>query len=91
MLKLDRSFVDQVGRGDDAVAVAIVRMAAALSLPVIAEGIETGEVGAQLAGLGCRYGQGWHYGRPMPAEAAAELVAAEAPTAGSPPGEANPR
>ncbi len=71
MLKLDRSFVVHLSEGAPGLAEAIIRLASALSLPVIAEGIETPEVGEQLAGLACEFGQGWHFGRPMTAETVA--------------------
>ncbi len=71
MLKLDRSFVVHLSEGAPGLAEAIIRLASALNLPVIAEGIETAEVGEQLTALDCQYGQGWHFGRPMPAETVA--------------------
>ncbi|GDX82263.1 hypothetical protein LBMAG42_40740 [Deltaproteobacteria bacterium] len=74
MLKLDRTFVEDLVAGNEAVAVAILQLASALSLPVIGEGVESASAAARLAELGCQYGQGWHFGRPVPAEEAGELV-----------------
>ena len=76
MLKLDRAFVVDLGEGSGGVAHAIISLATARSLPVVAEGIESEVVGEALRALNCRYGQGWHYGRPMPAEAAGRRVGA---------------
>jgi diguanylate cyclase (GGDEF)-like protein/PAS domain S-box-containing protein len=81
VLKLDRSLIESIGDGDAAVAVmrAVVDMARALGLVVVAEGIEdAGQAGALLA-LGCEYGQGYHYARPVPAEEARALLPARAP------------
>lgn len=36
--------------------------------------MESASAAARLAELGCQYGQGWHFGRPVPAEEAGELV-----------------
>jgi len=73
-LKIDRSFVN--GLPDDASDLAIVKaalsMAHALGLKVVAEGVETQAQRDTLAGLGCDLGQGWLFGRPLPA---AELAA----------------
>lgn len=78
MLKLDRTFVEDLVAGNEAVAVAILQLASALSLPVIGEGVESAAAAARLAELGCQYGQGWHFGRPVPAKEAAMLVEAAA-------------
>jgi EAL domain-containing protein (putative c-di-GMP-specific phosphodiesterase class I) len=45
----------------------IVQMGRDLGYRMVAEGIETEEERRLLAGWGCDYGQGWHFGRPMPA------------------------
>ena len=47
---------------------AALRMANALQRPVVAEGIESVEIGFMLARLGCQFGQGFGIARPMPAE-----------------------
>jgi diguanylate cyclase (GGDEF)-like protein len=71
-LKIDRSFVPgSVGVGDAHVlSQAIVELGRALSLDMIAEGIETHAQADWFATLGCRLGQGYLYARPM---AAADL------------------
>jgi diguanylate cyclase (GGDEF)-like protein len=66
-LKIDRSFVVAMER--DAQDAKIVRstidLAHNLGLSVVAEGIENAQVYAQLAGLGCDEGQGYHMSRPQ--------------------------
>lgn len=72
VLKIDRSFV--TGLLDDRDKIAIVRailgLAQALGMATVAEGIEAPEVGGMLAALGCTWGQGYSYSRPLPADAA---------------------
>jgi EAL domain-containing protein (putative c-di-GMP-specific phosphodiesterase class I) len=71
MLKLDRAFVTELGKGDDTqartVVAAILGLARALVLDVVAEGIETAEELQALVELGCEFGQGYLLGRPAPA------------------------
>jgi diguanylate cyclase (GGDEF)-like protein/PAS domain S-box-containing protein len=71
VLKIDQSFVAGLpGNGDDgAITSAIVSIAKSLGLKVVAEGVETVEQQQFLAGLGCEYGQGYLFGKPMPAGA----------------------
>ncbi|WP_175423625.1 putative bifunctional diguanylate cyclase/phosphodiesterase [Inhella inkyongensis] len=71
VLKVDRSFIHDLGQGadHDALVRAIAGMAHALKLTVVAEGVETAEQAAFLTALGCEVGQGWLFGRPVaPAE-----------------------
>jgi EAL domain-containing protein (putative c-di-GMP-specific phosphodiesterase class I) len=70
-LKIDRSFTAQLapGSNDLALCEAIVVMAHKLELKVIAEGVETGQQHELLRGIGCDFGQGYYYARPMTAEA----------------------
>jgi len=77
-LKVDRSFVrDAVNNADDATIVrAVVELAHALSVRVVAEGVETDDQIALLRGLGCDWMQGFKLGRPMPAADFAQLLAA---------------
>ncbi len=64
-IKIDRSFVTSMA--DDAnvaaMVLAIVRMGDSLGMAVTAEGVESAEVAAMLAEMGCARGQGWHFGR----------------------------
>ncbi|HEX9969879.1 MAG TPA: EAL domain-containing protein [Acidimicrobiales bacterium] len=73
-LKIDRSFVDGLGTDaeDEAIVTAVVRLAQALELGVVAEGVETAAQLAELRRLGCTAVQGYYLGRPMPAS---EVVA----------------
>jgi EAL domain-containing protein (putative c-di-GMP-specific phosphodiesterase class I) len=76
-LKIDRSFIARMGaHGEDSEIVGtIVSLAHHLKLDVIAEGVETAEQLAQLQALGCEYGQGYYFSRPVPAEAASGFIA----------------
>ncbi len=67
-IKIDRSFVEELGRDDDSTAVgrAMVAMADSLGLDTIAEGIEAEEQLAAVRELGCTYGQGYLFSRPQP-------------------------
>jgi diguanylate cyclase (GGDEF)-like protein/PAS domain S-box-containing protein len=68
MVKIDRSFVANLGPGrpDTAIVGAIVHMSAALGLDVVAEGVERRRQADQLRELGCPLAQGYHFGRPAP-------------------------
>jgi EAL domain-containing protein (putative c-di-GMP-specific phosphodiesterase class I) len=75
-LKVDRSFVDGLGvqSRDTAITEAIIAMSRALSLNVIAEGVETSRQAAELRRLGCDMAQGYLFSRPLPADAITELL-----------------
>jgi diguanylate cyclase (GGDEF)-like protein/PAS domain S-box-containing protein len=75
-LKIDRSFVKEmmVDEGKAKIVQAIVALAHTLGMGVIAEGIETDEQLAILRSLGCDYGQGYLFAKPLPADQAAELL-----------------
>ncbi len=76
-LKIDRSFVHNVGTDERSASIirAIVVMADTLAIEVTAEGVETAEEAATLARLGCRKAQGYYFHRPMTADRALALVA----------------
>ncbi len=78
-LKIDRSFVDGLGRDpeDTAIVAAVTAMAHALELSVVAEGVETAEQLNRVRVLGCEVAQGYHLARPQHAEAMGQLLAAE--------------
>lgn len=78
-MKLDRSMIEPLPDADaSAVVQATCALGQSLKLEIVAEGVET-EVQAQAAeALGCTQLQGYHLGRPMPAERAGELLAQRA-------------
>ncbi len=76
-LKVDRSFISTLGaerRSEGAIAEAIVAMARALSLAVIAEGVEREEQVHTLRALGCGFAQGYLFSEPVPAGSIAKLL-----------------
>jgi len=69
-VKIDRAFVDLLGDespADETLVPAIIAMARALKVQTVAEGVETPQQGAALRVLGCDFGQGYLYSRPIPA------------------------
>jgi len=65
-LKIDRSFVTRLTTdNDNAIVRTISTLARNLGMEVIAEGIETEEQFQQLKMLGCEYGQGYLFSRPV--------------------------
>jgi diguanylate cyclase (GGDEF)-like protein/PAS domain S-box-containing protein len=76
-LKIDRSFIDSLGIEQESTAIveAIIGMAGALSLEVIAEGVETEVQLAELRRLGCDYAQGYLFQAAMPASEVGPLIA----------------
>jgi diguanylate cyclase (GGDEF)-like protein len=76
-LKIDRSFVAQLGHGADEAEVvrAIIQLGRALRKSVVAEGIETAAQMAQLREMGCSLGQGFHLAAPLSGAEAAALLA----------------
>ncbi len=70
-LKIDRAFVAEMTQDPRAAALveAITTMARSLGLTVVPEGIETEAQREALIALGCRYGQGYLFGRPQPPSA----------------------
>ncbi|MCF8483137.1 MAG: EAL domain-containing response regulator [Rhodospirillum sp.] len=67
-LKIDRSFVMEIHRDRDSRVIvdAIIKMAHALDLKVVAEGVETAEHLRILGELGCDIAQGYFFSRPVP-------------------------
>jgi len=78
-LKIDSSFVGRMTHDEEAAEIvrAIVTLAHNLRKDMIAEGVETASQLARLRELHCTYGQGYFFSRPLPAEAAAKLIAAD--------------
>jgi EAL domain-containing protein (putative c-di-GMP-specific phosphodiesterase class I) len=75
ILKIDRAFVRGLGvvDGDTAIVEAVLRLGHSLGMEVVAEGVETDLQHATLHALGCEFGQGYLFGRPL---AAAQVDAA---------------
>ena len=70
-LKIDSSFIRATtdSPGDMGIVKTIIDLAHGLGIEATAEGIETEEQAARVRALGCDYGQGYHFGRPTPADA----------------------
>ncbi|UCH49241.1 MAG: EAL domain-containing protein [Betaproteobacteria bacterium] len=70
VLKIDRSFVKDIGAedGSDSIVNAIIGVAQGLGKEIVAEGIETETQRAFLAENGCDMGQGYLWSRPVPAD-----------------------
>ncbi len=69
-LKIDKSFIARLGEDPQrigSIILAVLRLAEALGLAVIAEGLEDEERRARLRQMGCKLGQGFLFSRPVPA------------------------
>jgi len=77
IIKIDRSFVQNIHAKRESMAIvrAVTTLAAALGVPVCVEGIENEAAYNTIITLGCAIGQGWYFGKPMPADQAVELLA----------------
>ncbi|WP_174298950.1 putative bifunctional diguanylate cyclase/phosphodiesterase [Sphingomonas bacterium] len=75
-LKIDRSFIDGMGRERESAAIvhSIIHLGQALGLGVIAEGVETEAQVALLRAAGASHLQGYYFSRPVPAAQARELA-----------------
>jgi diguanylate cyclase len=69
VIKIDRSLITGLDTDPQQhrIAAAILAVVAAFGLAAVAEGVETAAQAEQLRLLGCRYGQGYHWGRPAAA------------------------
>jgi EAL domain-containing protein (putative c-di-GMP-specific phosphodiesterase class I) len=78
-LKIDRSFVTQMTDNSENAEIVrtIVTLARSLDMAVVAEGVETADQLRQLGDLGCDFGQGYLFSRPVGAGPAAELLTEE--------------
>jgi diguanylate cyclase (GGDEF)-like protein/PAS domain S-box-containing protein len=70
IVKIDRRFVLNMldNREDRAIVEGAVRMAQTLPRPVLAEGVESLEIGQMLRQIGCQYAQGYGIAQPLPAD-----------------------
>jgi diguanylate cyclase (GGDEF)-like protein len=76
-LKIDQSFVRRLGTEDDALAIVktIIALAHQLGRQVIAEGVENAEHLVILRSLGCEYGQGYFFAKPLVPDEITTLLA----------------
>ncbi|MBM7062840.1 EAL domain-containing protein [Pseudomonas sp. UL073] len=70
VLKIDRTFVSAMihNQSDAMIVQSTVALGHNFAMQVVAEGVEDAETAAALVRLGCDIAQGYHFGRPMPAE-----------------------
>ena len=68
MIKLDRSFVENLAEGshDAAIVRAVNQMADTIGIGVVAEGVETEDQVRMASTLGCGFAQGFHFSRAVP-------------------------
>ncbi|KWV94340.1 bifunctional diguanylate cyclase/phosphodiesterase [Erythrobacter sp. AP23] len=80
-IKIDRTFVQGAAQhSPESIAIirAVIAMADSLDMTTTAEGVENEEEAAMIRGMGCTKIQGFHFGRPMPAEDVCGLFARRA-------------
>jgi diguanylate cyclase (GGDEF)-like protein/PAS domain S-box-containing protein len=93
ILKIDRSFVEAVsveGSEQGELARTILHLGQSMHLSTVAEGIETQEQYAALRSMGCDYGQGYLFARPLPPAGLDELLSIRLLAHASPAGSATP-
>ena len=75
-LKIDRSFTSRIDTSDEGynIVKVIISLAKSLGMTVIAEGIETKEQMNKLKNLGCHFGQGYLFSKPMPADKVPQFI-----------------
>jgi diguanylate cyclase (GGDEF)-like protein len=75
-IKIDKSFVDDVSKGGDSIAIvrAIIDLARALKIEVVAEGVETADQRDHLIAEGCTEMQGFYFSRPAPIESFEQVL-----------------
>lgn len=86
-LKIDRSFISRMGQDNDSAAIVqtMMNLARDLGMEVVAEGTETEEHINQLRLLGCGFGQGYFFSRPMEASAIRNFLQSPQAAADTPP------
>ncbi|MGA8218502.1 MAG: EAL domain-containing protein [Solirubrobacterales bacterium] len=84
MIKLDRSFVENLTEGshDAAIVRAVTEMANTIGIGVVAEGVETDEQVRMASTLGCGFAQGFHFSEPVPAAHVERLLEQPMPALG---------
>ncbi|MFT6920516.1 MAG: diguanylate cyclase (GGDEF)-like protein, partial [Cognaticolwellia sp.] len=79
VIKIDRSFINSVHERNNhkAIIKTIIDLAANLNMKTVGEGIEHESDAQLLTTMGCVYGQGYYYSKPLPAEKIASLLFSE--------------
>ncbi|WP_372981734.1 EAL domain-containing protein [Marinobacter sediminum] len=77
ILKIDKSFVSHIdtSRDNQTIVRSTIKMGHELGMQVVAEGIETEQDEAFLTSLGCDFGQGYHYAKPLTVDQLAQWLA----------------
>lgn len=77
-LKIDRSFIGRMGQGGEnsEIVRTINTLAQNLGMEVVAEGVETADLVAQLKSMKCTLGQGYFFSRPLEATATHAFIEA---------------
>ncbi|MDX6020248.1 GGDEF domain-containing protein [Scandinavium sp. V105_16] len=67
-LKIDRDFVSGIidDQKSEAIIASVIMLSQSFGVPLVAEGVESAEMGEKLQGMGCEKAQGYHYSRPQP-------------------------
>ncbi|MGO3271306.1 MAG: putative bifunctional diguanylate cyclase/phosphodiesterase [Psychrobacter sp.] len=75
-IKVDKSFISNIetDRTQQAIVKTILDLAVALDMQIIAEGIENKPQRDILLAMGCQFGQGYWFGKPVPADVATEML-----------------
>jgi diguanylate cyclase (GGDEF)-like protein/PAS domain S-box-containing protein len=73
-IKIDRTFIDDLTNGNDAIVQAIITLANSLNMTTTAEGVETEQQAAVLQAIGCVEMQGYLFSKPKPAQEIARLL-----------------
>jgi diguanylate cyclase (GGDEF)-like protein/PAS domain S-box-containing protein len=82
LVKIDESFIQSLGTRSDAIVSAVVEVARAFELGVVAEGVESESQVERLVELGCSFGQGHLFGKPVPAAGVERLYTSRAGATG---------
>ena len=75
-IKIDQSFIRTMTENNDSAAIvrAIIELSQSLKIKTTAEGVENGELVKVLTAAGCAEGQGYYFGKPVPAETVAQIL-----------------
>jgi EAL domain-containing protein (putative c-di-GMP-specific phosphodiesterase class I) len=86
-VKVDASFITRLfdTADNEPIVRSLVGLVRALGIRAVAEGVETAEVAAALAAMGCDAAQGWCFSRPLDPAAATRWLASHRPVAAAGP------